>query len=664
MSFVDVTLLLSEPVEDGPHLRFALQLPAAGGEARITEPMARRCDLRRVAPAMAHPGPGPDGLLAAGVALGAALFPDLVAARLRRVITAARAGGAGVRIRLLCGAALQRLPWEYAILPPEQGEATPADFLALMPQVSLVRDHEGAPRPRWSEGPVRHILGCVAAPRTTPAIDVEHERSQLARAVAGRDVTVRWTERGTRPSSALAAADLFHFAGHGVFEPGAERDAPAATRDVKTRPPWRSRHDPGAGQLVFDDGAGGEDRVAAGDLAITLRALGVRVAVINACHGARGDPGRWWSSTAAALLHGGVPRVIAMQHALLDTSALAFTTALYGALAEGDSLDDAVRRGRLAVFDRDGFGWGTPVLYLAAEETVAISEPATAAAARPPARAPVALTGWAGSPRHLTWSGDGEQLAACDGNGSCAVWERGARWRAVRCLAVAAIDRGCGWLDTRLVIARGDRLYVAGDDVRELARLEHEVRCVLPLRSRVACIDAAGGGYLLDPDGRVRDRAPLGPARWAEAAVAPHDDTLAVVTTAGEIAVWGAGRRPVTAAVPERIAALAFADPGTLVAALASGRLAAFAIDKRRIVRIADLAGPAVRAPIALATGDVAELPTGDDVAVFRAAVPAGPGVTALVASRTRDDVRCLAWSPDRAWLAIGTAAITLRATG
>ncbi len=389
---VDVTLLLSTPHENGAALSFDLQVPQAAGLAPITEPIRRTCDLVILAPLLdAHPSepPSSDVLLTAGRELGQALFPDRVADLMRRSLESARVRGRGVRVRIMSGPLLQQLPWEYSVLPPEYGEATSADFIGLMPDVSLVREHEGVPR---IEGAVHssvplQVLGCVAAPGAHDQLDIARERQLLETSLTScPGIVLHWTDGGVRPapSRGIDRADLFHFAGHGMFEPSdTNPEAARETRDIEDP---RAIREGGSrdGLLVFDDGRGGEDRAPASEIGIALRELGVRVAVLNACNSATRDAGRWWSSAAAALLKSGVPSVVAMQHPILDTSALAFAGAFYRALADGHSLDEAVRHGRIAIFDRqDQLGWGTPVLYMSALHGLELPKAARASAAVP-----------------------------------------------------------------------------------------------------------------------------------------------------------------------------------------------------------------------------------------------------------------------------------------
>lgn len=235
-----------------------------------------------------------------------------------------------------------------------------------MPDVSIVRD-QACPLPEKSDE-IRssfRILGAAAHPKLTDQIEVAKERQLLEAALRNaRGVTLQWVDGGLLPGRSVDhQAQMFHFAGHGAFEFAS--DTPQGTRDVGLLEGQSEQPDgPGAGLLIFDDGTGGADRVPAGKLGVILRDLGVRVAILNACRSARRDPVNAWSSVAAALLRAGVHSVVAMQHTILDASAVAFAAAFYERLAISGCLDEAAHAGRLAVFQHDTFGWGTPVLYV------------------------------------------------------------------------------------------------------------------------------------------------------------------------------------------------------------------------------------------------------------------------------------------------------------
>jgi hypothetical protein len=117
------------------------------------------------------------------------------------------------------------------------------------------------------------------------------------------------------------------------------------------------------------------DVLSAPELAPRLAAAGVRVALLGACLTARRDDVNLWSSTAANLLNAGVGAVVAMQYAIRDTSAIAFAKAFYAALVMGFPVDQAVTRGRLAIFEQGDFrGFGTPVLYTGGGDGIVFPE--------------------------------------------------------------------------------------------------------------------------------------------------------------------------------------------------------------------------------------------------------------------------------------------------
>jgi CHAT domain len=356
----DFTLLLSAARETADALSFAVQAIDVG----VIEPIASQCalaTLRIVSESDPTRPPDRAALFEAGAALGHALLPGAIETHLRRRLEIARSGTGGLRLRIRATAsALMRVPWEYALLPPPIGEATLTDFLALMPRVSIVRDQAIAP---MDLPPAPHqrlrILGVAAA---VGGIAVDEERRLLDEQLAGgRSVALAWPTDGRRPTAAHGPAQMFHFAGHGDFGTaidsagGAARDFAGAS-DASVS---------GEGTLVFAGDSPDGERITGDELGVTLRELGVRVAVMNGCRTASRDTARVWSSVAAALLKAGVSSVVGMQHRILDGSAVAFAAAFYRAVAAGASLDDAVHAGRVAIFDvPDAFGWGTPVLHL------------------------------------------------------------------------------------------------------------------------------------------------------------------------------------------------------------------------------------------------------------------------------------------------------------
>jgi CHAT domain len=335
MDYADFTILLSSPVAEEGVLRFSIQLPVAGSGAPVLEPMASRLELHAIQAVLEGDPSGPpsmDRVLTCGRVLGDALFPSAVLARFRQALAFERARGAGLRIRILGNEVFQGIPWEYAVPAPEHGEATVADVVALSPDVVIARQPEGlaaTTEPEATSWPLE-ILATAAQPADRAPIDVHREREELDAALRGSpQLVVRWTDHGAKPDSSRdRRARIYHFAGHGDLVGEASDAGPAATgrtRDVELD---HIAHPlVGHGVVVFEDVGGGDDIVDGGALGITLRELGITTAVINACRSAQRVSSRAWSSVAAALMVSGIDSVVAMQHAILDTSALAFSSA-------------------------------------------------------------------------------------------------------------------------------------------------------------------------------------------------------------------------------------------------------------------------------------------------------------------------------------------------
>ena len=96
-----------------------------------------------------------------------------------------------------------------------------------------------------------------------------------------------------------------------------------------------------------------------------------RLVVLNACSSGEAAADDLLSSTAAALVHSGISAAVAMQFAVTDPAALAFSRGFYQALAQSIAVDEAVRLGRIAIdgTSEQTLEWVTPVIYLRTDDT-------------------------------------------------------------------------------------------------------------------------------------------------------------------------------------------------------------------------------------------------------------------------------------------------------
>jgi hypothetical protein len=160
---------------------------------------------------------------------------------------------------------------------------------------------------------------------------------------------------------------VFHFIGHGGFS-----------------------EQSGEGHLVLEGNAGRADSVSSQYLGTLLHDhRPLRVAVLNACEGARGGRADPFAGTAQSLVQQGIPAVIAMQFEITDDAAVIFAHELYLAIADGCAVDTALAEARKALFAQvNEVEWGTPVLYMRASDG-RIFDIAAAPQAEPvPERAP------------------------------------------------------------------------------------------------------------------------------------------------------------------------------------------------------------------------------------------------------------------------------------
>ena len=259
--------------------------------------------------------------------------------------------GKGMRVKLLIHPPqLAAIPWEFLVDPRQR------DYLALDPYTPIVRYPELAQRttPLLVTPPLR-ILGVIANPTDLPRLDVERERQQVEAAIRplvdqGR-VKLTWLpgqswrdlQQWMRPG--YGPWHIFHFIGHGEFD---------------------QRRD--EGRLFLADEQGKAQPISATQLnrLLAFQRGTLRLALLNACEGARGGKFDVLSSTAATLVLGGLPAVLAMQYAITDSAALEFARTFYGALADNLPVDAAVADARNAINLQDEYSleWGTPVLFM------------------------------------------------------------------------------------------------------------------------------------------------------------------------------------------------------------------------------------------------------------------------------------------------------------
>ena len=247
----------------------------------------------------------------------------------------------GARIRLRPAPEISPWPWE--LLHDRD------DFLALSVRTPVVRHlHSKSLRARWTAYPLR-VLVVISSPRGCEPLDGERELKEIRDALGWR-VSLGFVKVEKLKPATLEALEerlggerfhVFHFVGHGRFNEG-------------------------QGVLLFEDEDGRSDPVDGERLG---RVLGqrdaVRLAVLNACEGARGSPENPFAGVAQSLVRKGIPAVVAMQHPIADDMAVRFARRLYGALARGRPVDWAVTRARHALHAAgSGLDWAVPVLFL------------------------------------------------------------------------------------------------------------------------------------------------------------------------------------------------------------------------------------------------------------------------------------------------------------
>ena len=280
-----------------------------------------------------------------------ALFTSPVYGRYTASLQEASRRGEPLRVVLrLRAPELAGIPWE-ALFDPEGGE-----YLCQREPVVRYVDAAQPSVPLAAAGPLR-ILGMVAAPRDLPGLDTAEERGRLDDALRelvdqGR-VEMVWVGSGSwgalQQKLMAGPWHALHLIGHGGT-------------------------DAGGGVLALEDEhTGNTARVSANRFARLLHTARPvpRLVVLNCCSSGESAADDLLSSTAAALVHSGISATVAMQFAVTDPAALAFSRGFYQALAHNIAVDEAVRLGRIAIdgTSEQTLEWVTPVVYLRTDDT-------------------------------------------------------------------------------------------------------------------------------------------------------------------------------------------------------------------------------------------------------------------------------------------------------
>lgn len=282
-----------------------------------------------------------------------AIFHGDVRDALRRSLDAAEATpehGLRIRLRLADAPDLLDLPWEYLYDPSLHR------FFCHSVTTPLVR-YPQQPRPvvPLAVSPPLQVLVMIAGPHDLAALDVETEWRKIEAALT--PLVARGVVQLTRLADASLATlqrqlrqgryHIFHFVGHGGLNPVT-----------------------GERVLYLEDEQGRARAVGGDHLGMLLHDhRSLRLALLNACEGARSGITDPLAGVAQHLVLQGIPAIIAMQFEITDAAALILVGEFYEALADGYPIEAALAEARKAIFVAgNDVEWGTPVLYSRASD--------------------------------------------------------------------------------------------------------------------------------------------------------------------------------------------------------------------------------------------------------------------------------------------------------
>lgn len=304
-----------------------------------------------------------DAALASGAKLGRRLsrllLPDPVWRLLGESLrTIAPRSELGLRLRLCLDDDLIDLPWEYLYRPDVSAPAARGGFLLMDGRISLVRE------------PPSDLTLCASSDRVLRGLfvgalfddgsdvwSVKLEHQSLARSMRSAQELltldfVSADDEANLLATIASGCDVFHYAGHtevvdgrGTLVQLARSQKPLYCEALAERASW-----------AWID-----------NLAMRLRRAGTRLAVFNAC-----DSGFW--PFVRPLMRAGIPAVVGVQGEVSNLAALNFADKLYGSLAVGLTLDEALTFARLHVVEPErsywDCDWGRFMAYMPTESAI------------------------------------------------------------------------------------------------------------------------------------------------------------------------------------------------------------------------------------------------------------------------------------------------------
>lgn len=335
----------SSPVGDTPASLFSLPFSPVELENLLLKLDPGRSGMRRVA----------DQQTRASIDLGGGLFDavfrDEVLVAWSQSTDTVQQEGRGLRLRLRFRDApsLAAMPWELLY------DKSSRRFYAQSDRTPIVRYLKVAnpQRPLRVHEALR-ILVIIASPQGWPKLDVEREWAAIYAALSEkrhahlvsidrlRAPTIGELQRWLRHNE----VHVLHFVGHGYFDDRLQDS-----------------------MLMFSDPDGRAAPISSAVLGTHIRDHDpLRLVVLNACQTARAADADPYSGMAQGLIQQEAAAVVAMQFPISDDAAIVFTREFYGAVADGEPLDQAMTSARKALLADHSQEWATPVLFLRAPD--------------------------------------------------------------------------------------------------------------------------------------------------------------------------------------------------------------------------------------------------------------------------------------------------------